>query len=97
MESVPGFFAHTPGKGSGWHDLVFHLEQTAARARNNAAKFGAVGTGTRSRSRPGRAVAPGLRVGRGLKQLGREHPDLRRRGPDHGLRPTFGPGEDWDM
>jgi len=41
MESVSGFFAHTPGKGSGWHDLVLHLEQTAAMARGNAAKFGA--------------------------------------------------------
>ena len=41
MESVSGFYAHTPGRGSVWHDLVLHLEQTAIRARDNGAKFGA--------------------------------------------------------
>jgi hypothetical protein len=41
MGTGSGFYAHTPGKGRDWHDLVSHLEQTAARARRNAAKFGA--------------------------------------------------------
>src|SRR5215208_5741054 len=41
MESVSGFYAHTPASGRDWHDLVCHLEQTATRARENAAKFGA--------------------------------------------------------
>lgn len=35
------FYAHTPTNGSGWHDLVSHLRQTAERARTNAEKFGA--------------------------------------------------------
>ena len=41
MESDSGFYAHTPGQGSEWHDLVLHLTRTAAKARYNAAKFGA--------------------------------------------------------
>ena len=41
MKESPGFYAHTPGRGSDWHDLVSHLEQTAAKARTNGAKFGA--------------------------------------------------------
>lgn len=41
MGKRSGFYAHTPGKGKDWHDLVSHLEQTAARARRNGAKFGA--------------------------------------------------------
>jgi CRISPR-associated endonuclease/helicase Cas3 len=35
------FYAHTPGKNTPWHHLVSHLQQTAANARENAAKFGA--------------------------------------------------------
>lgn len=35
------FYAHTPVGGSNWHDLVSHLNQTAERARENAAKFSA--------------------------------------------------------
>src|SRR5215211_7545982 len=45
MEHVSGFYAHTPGKGSEWHDLVLHLKQTAACARDNTAKFGAAEVG----------------------------------------------------
>src|SRR3712207_4726594 len=41
MKRTPGFYAHTPGKGRDWHDLVSHLRQTAAHARTNGAKFGA--------------------------------------------------------
>ena len=41
MGTSSGFYAHTLGKGKDWHDLVSHLEQTAARARRNGAKFGA--------------------------------------------------------
>ncbi len=35
------FYAHTPGTGENWHDLVSHLERTAEQARANAGKFGA--------------------------------------------------------
>ncbi len=35
------FYAHTPGKGDVWHDLVLHLERTAEAASKNGAKFGA--------------------------------------------------------
>ena len=35
------FFAHTPVADGPWHDLVSHLQQTAVRAQENAAKFGA--------------------------------------------------------
>ena len=41
MERTPGYYAHTPGKGRDWHDLVSHLRQTAARAQTHGAKFGA--------------------------------------------------------
>ena len=41
MRSGTGFYAHTPGEGSEWHDLALHLRETATRARDNAAKFGA--------------------------------------------------------
>ncbi len=36
-----GFYAHTPGDGEEWHDLVAHLRNTAVRARKNGDKFGA--------------------------------------------------------
>src|SRR5215217_324984 len=35
------FYAHTPGEGGIWHNLVEHLERTAERAGENGAKFGA--------------------------------------------------------
>src|SRR5215212_11157454 len=35
------FYAHTPGERGVWHDLVLHLERTAALAQANATKFGA--------------------------------------------------------
>lgn len=35
------FYAHTPVDNGPWHDLVLHLEQTAAGAERNASKFGA--------------------------------------------------------
>ena len=35
------FYAHTPVKDGPWHDLVEHLERTAEKASENAAKFGA--------------------------------------------------------
>jgi hypothetical protein len=41
MERSTNFYAHTPVKGGDWHDLVSHLEQTAAMARINGSKFGA--------------------------------------------------------
>ncbi len=41
--SIKRFYAHTPVNGGPWHDLVEHLECTAERAGENAAKFGAGG------------------------------------------------------
>ena len=35
------FFAHTPVNGGPWHELIEHLKQTAERAQEKAAKFGA--------------------------------------------------------
>src|SRR5215211_836106 len=41
MGKCSSFYAHTPVKGEDWHDLTSHLEQTAAKAHINGAKFGA--------------------------------------------------------
>ncbi len=41
MDRGSGFYAHTPGDGEEWHDLVAHLRNTAVRARENGDKFGA--------------------------------------------------------
>ena len=41
MAERESFFAHTPVDGGPWHDLISHLEQTAAITEKNAAKFGA--------------------------------------------------------
>ena len=41
MGKCSSFYAHTPVKGGDWHDLTSHLEQTAAKAHINGAKFGA--------------------------------------------------------
>ncbi len=35
------YHAHTPAEAGVWHDLIGHLQRTAAKARENGAKFGA--------------------------------------------------------